>query len=131
MDSENTLLKSPKRKRTPETRAKEKLDRFERKCVAIAYYGLVCKCCGEWRIDCLTLDHINNDGGKHRAKEIIARTIYNCVKAKGYPAGYQVLCYNCNNAKRVHPSGMCPHELERKAAMNGYVESSLEATSTT
>ena len=29
------------------------------------------------------------------------------LKRNGYPAGYQVLCFNCNFAK--HRKGACPH----------------------
>jgi len=49
-------------------------------------------------IDCLTIDHINNDGAKHR-KEIGQSKIYIWLKTHKYPTGYQVLCMNCQFKK--------------------------------
>lgn len=67
----------------------------------------VCACCGCNDYDCLTIDHIYNDGAKHR-KEIGASNLYSWLKVNNYPEGFQVLCYNCNMVKghygycRVH-----------------------------
>ena len=74
-----------------------------------AYGGCVCVNCGITDVDVLALDHVNNDGAKHR-KEL-------APKKKGHPAGganvyrklrrlnfpdknrFQVLCSNCNCLK--------------------------------
>src|ERR1700690_1237472 len=44
------------------------LDRRKREKDAVfaAYGGYVCACCGEMEKAFLTLDHLNNDGNKHR-----------------------------------------------------------------
>ena len=66
-----------------------------------------CDCCGEKEIKFLTIDHINNDGTKHR-KEIGQNITFWLIK-NNFPKGFQILCYNCNNAKRIY--GKCPHYL--------------------
>jgi len=78
---------------------------------ALEYYGgkpPKCKKCGESRILCLSLDHIKNDGAKHR-KEITEEYGYKLggnqilmwLKKNNYPKGFQVLCYNCNIIKEM------------------------------
>lgn len=61
----------------------------------------------------LTLDHIDNDGGEFRKKELGRRTAagihtYRWLKRNGYPDGIQVLCMNCQHGKRMN-GGVCPH----------------------
>ena len=69
-----------------------------------------CACCGEKQIEFLTIDHINGDGAKERKESNTkgGKIFYAQLKKKGYPAGYQVLCFNCNCAKGF--SGQCPHK---------------------
>jgi hypothetical protein len=76
-----------------------------------AYNGPICTCCGETNLECLSIDHINNDGAKHR-KEINGdprdnRNLYIWLRNHGFPPGFQVLCMNCNFAKGHF--GECPH----------------------
>ena len=79
---------------------------------AISYYGGKCACCKLDDFPFLTIDHINNDGAVHRkANKIIGRLIYNWLKKNNYPAGFQVLCFNCNSAKSIF--GVCPHQREQ------------------
>lgn len=75
------------------------------------YYSnnmLECNCCKEKEIKFLSIDHINNDGAKHR-KEMKQKNIYRWLKTNNYPEGFQVLCYNCNLSKGFY--GECPHKL--------------------
>lgn len=65
--------------------------------VFTAYGGYICIQCGEERKECLTIDHINNDGAEHRKKD--GRKIYKWLADNDYPLGFQVLCYNCNISK--------------------------------
>lgn len=76
----------------------------------LAYGGYVCACCGEKEPKFLTLDHVNNDGAKHR-EEIGNRGagIYKWLRDKGYPPGFQILCMNCNHGKALN-NGICPHK---------------------
>jgi hypothetical protein len=66
-----------------------------------------CACCGEAGLPFLCMDHINNDGAAHR-KELRSNVITTWLVKNGFPDGFQVLCYNCNNGKRVN-RGVCPH----------------------
>lgn len=72
-----------------------------------AYGGYVCKCCGEKEKAFLTIDHVNNDGAKHR-KEVGTR-LYHWLKNNEFPDGFQVLCMNCQWGKRCC-GGVCPHQ---------------------
>ena len=93
---------------------KEHLGNKRRK--IISAYGGMCVCCGEDEAIFLTIDHIFNDGAKHRAelfgynKSRIGGVVkfYNFLIANNFPKDrFQILCYNCNCAKgRV---GYCPH----------------------
>ena len=73
------------------------------------YGGYQCACCGETEPKFLTIDHINNDGAKHRRE--IGRggdQIYSWLKEHNYPKGFQILCMNCNWGK-ARNKGVCPH----------------------
>jgi hypothetical protein len=69
----------------------------------------VCACCGETELTFLTIDHINNDGNKHRKEEPKARQLYPWLIKNNFPEGFQVLCWNCNVGKKYY--GRCPHKL--------------------
>lgn len=62
-------------------------------------YGRTCRRCGtadEW---CLTLDHINGGGRKHRAERQLIGICIDAVRENDH-SKYQTLCWNCNVAKR-------------------------------
>lgn len=77
-----------------------------------AYGGYICTCCEETERSFLCLDHVNNDGYKHR-KEMRSRggvAIYYWIRKNNFPTGlFQVLCYNCNQSKRLN-NGVCAHK---------------------
>jgi len=77
---------------------------------ALIHYGGIlpmCACCGEKHVEFLTIDHIKNDGAKHR-KQIKGTSIYGWLERNDFPEGFQVLCRNCNWAKCF---GNCPHDI--------------------
>ena len=76
------------------------------------HYGVTCACCGEKTQEFLTVDHMNGGGGKHR-KQIKGGTIYSWLKRNNYPEGFQILCFNCNQAKYIY--GVCPHQQNKVA----------------
>lgn len=93
------------------TNAKNKRYRDE----IIAAYGGKCSCpgCPETRPEFLTIDHIADDGAKHR-RSLFGRNncgsakMYAWLKKQGFPKdNYQLLCHNCNWVK--HRFGSCPH----------------------
>ena len=86
-----------------------------RRKVVLEYYGGVptkCACCGESRIEFLSIDHINGGGSKHRKELKIFGIRFNDWLIKNnYPEGYRILCHNCNQSLGFY--GYCPHERER------------------
>lgn len=76
--------------------------------VFAAYGGYQCACCGTQIRQFLTIDHVNNDGGKHR-REIGSKTIHRWLRKHNFPAGFQVLCFNCNHGRHLN-GGVCPHK---------------------
>jgi len=103
---ERILYRRENKERFSKYRQQIKLECFN-------YYSngkIRCNCCGEKRLEFLTIDHINNDGHILRKIEgIQGNTIYHWLKKRSYPIGYQVLCMNCNWGKRLR--GICPHKI--------------------
>lgn len=88
--------------------------------VIVAYGGFKCACCGETEPRFLTIDHVFNDGAKHRreldyvtkvgnGKGLSGAKTWKWLKDHNYPAGFQVLCMNCNFGK-ARNGGVCPHK---------------------
>jgi hypothetical protein len=82
-----------------------------------AYGGYKCVCCGETEPKFLTLDHIDNDGGKFRKEMLGKRThagyhTYRWLLKHGCPPTVQVMCMNCQHGKLMN-NGICPHQRTR------------------
>lgn len=67
-------------------------------------YGKKCAYCSDGRYELLSVDHINNDGARHR--ETLEYKRLNCGGMWGFlaktvyrPDLYQILCHNCNIVK--------------------------------
>jgi hypothetical protein len=83
--------------------------------------GRRCACCGETTPDFLTVDHVRNDGRKHRTKGGFRNPyLYYSEIKRAFGSGrvaevrrvrrkYQLLCWTCNTAKQFR--GACPHRL--------------------
>lgn len=78
-----------------------------------AYGGCECKWCGEVDFQLLCLDHVNNDGSKHRKETGKGTSFYRWLKTHNYPSGLQVLCWNCNMAKQFN-GGVLPENRKDK-----------------
>ena len=80
-----------------------------------SYYSngtIECRCCGENKIEFLTINHIFGNGREHRRK--LGRggtTLYRWLRKNDFPNGFEVLCYNCNCA--LGHCGYCPHDKRR------------------
>ena len=74
---------------------------------AVKHYGGKCACCGESEMNFLCIDHVGGGGNAHR-KVISTKSIGEWLYANDYPAGFQVLCHNCNMAEGIY--GICPHQ---------------------
>jgi len=91
-----------------------------RRLVLVAYSGESpsCACCGETHVEFLEIDHINNDGAMHRQTVGSGSTrTLRWLRDNGFPAGFQILCRNCNQAKHVY--GVCPHQVAPEPSMTG------------
>jgi hypothetical protein len=99
--------------RHPErSREQAKSSSLKRKAEVLAHYGGSCACCGLDDLAVLSIDHIDGGGCAHR-RELKARGEhfgYHWLKKNGFPAGFRVLCVNCNFARGLY--GYCPHERE-------------------
>ena len=70
----------------------------------LTFYGngkCACVQCGENRIDCLSIDHINNDGYAHRKRVGNGGRMYDWLKKNNFPLGFQTLCMNDQFLKRA------------------------------
>ena len=86
--------------------------RKENKLKVVAYFGGMCKCCGESDIRTLSIDHIDNNGkidcSSKSGKRIISPTWYaRLVRAIDNGSivqqNLQLLCFNCHAKKDLKP----------------------------
>lgn len=97
-------------KNSPKVRtSKQQCYNFKIKSEVVNHYGGKCKCCGESRIEFLSIDHIEGDGYEHRRRLKMrgGLAFYLWLKRNGFPDGYRVLCHNCNSSLGIY--GYCPH----------------------
>lgn len=62
-------------------------------------YGRECSRCGVADPDVLTIDHINQQGAKHKqpdGQRYSGLRLYRWLVNNKFPSGYRVLCLNCN-----------------------------------
>ena len=81
----------------------------EKRLQVLRHFGggkVACAACGESRVDCLSIDHINGGGNKHR-RWLLSKGIqpqgysyYKWLLENGSTADYQVLCMNCQFIKQ-------------------------------
>lgn len=76
------------------------------KALVIAGYGGKCACCGLTELAFLCLDHVVPCGSENRGN---CQSAWRDALRRRFPSDYQLLCYNCNNAKAFYPGG-CPHQ---------------------
>jgi hypothetical protein len=63
-----------------------------------------CNICGNTHYEFLAIDHIDNNGYIHRQSGELKRYSNDLSKyliANNFPEGYQILCHNCNQIKRI------------------------------
>jgi hypothetical protein len=81
-----------------------------------AYLGNKCACCGETEQEFLSVDHVRNNGAKHRrekGREAWMWEVWKAIKEKRIVTEYQLMCFNCNFSKHFG-KGVCAHK--RRAA---------------
>ena len=66
-----------------------------------------CAKCGIDNINCLEIDHINNNGAKERkGVQKTGEVFYLWLRKNNYPKNYQILCKNCNWIKYLESRGI-------------------------
>lgn len=102
---------------------RNRVAQFDLKVEVLSHYGSKCSCCGESRVEFLTIDHTHGGGEKHRRK--IKIILYKWLQAHGYPKGFRVLCHNCNLSMGHY--GACPHKRRVRVPDTQYQERRSEA----
>jgi len=105
MNKDNPKYKERNRNFQKSSRLKIKLEAFNQ----YSPNGVIkCAKCGFSDIRALGLDHINNDGIAHKKtinprnpRRVTGTLVYRDLKKKGWPTGFQILCYNCNWIKYI------------------------------
>ena len=117
---------TPKHVEKIRTRQRNRRHTIKRK--VFSHYGDACACCGETESAFLSMDHINEDGARHR-KEITGKKrgmtgsgcwIYPWIIKNNFPNTLQILCFNCNWAKS---HGGCPHQNKSILFSNTFIVS--------
>lgn len=114
----NEYVKEWRRKNRKKFLAKQKENYQAVRLEVLTYYSggtPKCACCGEDKLYFLSIDHIKGNGSEHRRKidpkkKMGGNGFVYWLKKNKYPKGYQILCYNCNFAKRQNK--VCPCSLE-------------------
>ena len=79
-----------------------------------SHYDSKCECCQEKQMDFLIIDHIYGGGEQERKKNgLWGKKMYLWLKKNNYPAGFRVLCQNCNWSAHLH-GGTCVHKINLK-----------------
>ena len=97
----------------------------EKRLIVLSHYSdgkLECACCGESNSDLLTLQHINGDGKEERKN--LTKTIWQTIIDKGFPPGYEILCWNCHGSLSRHK--YCPHKERPKDSKFWLLESAIK-----
>lgn len=104
-------LSTPEKKAINASRERKRYHEYRK--IVVDAYGCECACCGEKESLFLELDHVNNDGWKHR-EEIgnSARTLVYWAIRNNFPDSIQILCSNCNQGKKRN-HGICPHKQKK------------------
>jgi hypothetical protein len=82
----------------------------DRRSLIIKTYGNQCVCCGEKRMEFLSIDHVNGGGRKERKNRGI-HSFYKSIIDRNFPSEYRILCHNCNQSLGI--DGNCQLQNER------------------
>lgn len=70
---------------------------------ALMHYGLACACCKEAQQELLTISALPESEEQPPGQQYLFKWLFQ----RGYPEGYETLCFNCSHAKGDDPK--CPH----------------------
>lgn len=102
------------KRHTYDKRAKQKL-----RITVLTHYGnnkCACTQCGETRLPCLSIDHINGGGNKHRKSFLSnsGQAIYRWLFKENYPLGFRTLCMNCQFVNHYYQQGELTKSLTKE-----------------
>lgn len=102
------------RKHLMEKNENSKIFRYKLKSIVFSKYGNKCACCGEVEKSFLQIDHVNNDGAKHRETlgDNVVADFYRWIIKNSFPKNLQILCANCNFSKRLND--ICVHKFKKR-----------------
>ena len=101
---------------------KNKMYRRSLRLGVIGAYGGKRACCGESRLEFLSIGHIHGGGNRHRKQlQKPGIDLYLWLRKHGYPPGYRVLCHNCNFSHGIY--GYCPHIHEKYGLLSNEADS--------
>ncbi len=83
----------------------------ERRLLIIKSYGSKCACCGENKLEFLSIDHVKGGGRKERREKGV-QSFYLSIVKRNFPSDYRILCHNCNQSLGFYK--YCPHNKEFK-----------------
>lgn len=97
-------------KNSSERKKKARIRNLLLKWEALLQYSngdMKCVLCGEDRTDCLSIDHINGGGNKHRKSigVLAGISFYYWLRDNNYPKGYRTLCMNCQFIEMMKNKG--------------------------
>jgi hypothetical protein len=98
------------RSQTPQTVNRRKKV-ATKKLQVISHYSngmMECTCCGFSNYDALTKDHIESRKKLGHSRRMAGGNLDMWLINNNFPPGIQILCFNCNSAKRDR--GFCPHQ---------------------
>lgn len=90
------------------------------------YGGAFCQCCGETQLLMLALDHIESNGADHRRELTGGRSMpgssYVWAKKNNWPPIFKTMCHSCNFARHWTEGQKCPHQIEREALWQSFID---------
>ena len=110
---------------TEKAKSCDRAGRLWLKALVIEAYGGKCSCCGEPRLEFLTIEHSRHDGAAHRKRVGAGKGMYRDLRNRDFPKdeGLTIFCWNCQMATRY--GDRCPHEDKSIRARSIKAESSL------
>ncbi len=74
-------------------------------------YGGECHCCGEQRLEFLTVEHLDGSGAEHRREVGTGAAMLRDLRRRKWPQdNIAVACFNCNMGRERTFMKICPHQ---------------------
>ena len=114
LDTSREWLRQYRRDNSEKYNARWRDDYYRKKKAVHKLLGNICKNCGEDDPIYFQIDHVNNDGHIERSQKNGRQDIYVIKKYLETPERYQLLCANCNWAKRMNDGKLYKPKRKRR-----------------